>query len=340
MTRMTWKGPSVLEIATVAGVSTATVDRVLNSRKGIREATRLRVEAAISKLKGEAERNYPENPQYKIAFICEAGSSFVGLIESQARKFFNNQSEYNFVFETLPSVQVDTDRFSKMITRRAKECDGMIIVARDNIQVTRAIREASESGVHVVCLTTDLPSSKRIAYVGVDQVSTGATAGWMMGRMLPEQEGEILLLYNSTYRTQVEREVGFRRVLQDEFSHLKIIEKLSTRDEPESSYASMMKFLKTTHSLAGIYNMAGGNRGIAQALRESGMSKNVIFIGHELSDHTRNLLESGEMDVVLAHDIEREIELAVRLISRVLNGEHVSDHFTSLLVYNKHSSFI
>ncbi|EFG2885986.1 LacI family transcriptional regulator, partial [Escherichia coli] len=38
--------PTVHDVARAAGVSLATVDRVINGREGVREATVLRVEAA------------------------------------------------------------------------------------------------------------------------------------------------------------------------------------------------------------------------------------------------------------------------------------------------------
>jgi len=42
--------PTVNDIAEAAGVSLATVDRVLNARRGVREKTVSRVNAAIEKL--------------------------------------------------------------------------------------------------------------------------------------------------------------------------------------------------------------------------------------------------------------------------------------------------
>lgn len=46
-----WKGPTVEQIAKVARVGVATVDRVLNNRNNVRENTRLKVLAALDKLK-------------------------------------------------------------------------------------------------------------------------------------------------------------------------------------------------------------------------------------------------------------------------------------------------
>ena len=50
-----WRGPTILEIARVSGVGTATVDRVLNGRGGVRVATRSKVLAAVDALNGGAK---------------------------------------------------------------------------------------------------------------------------------------------------------------------------------------------------------------------------------------------------------------------------------------------
>ena len=46
----------------------------------------------------------------------------------------------------------------------------------------------------------------------------------------------------------------------------------------------------TRPELRGIYNIGAGNRGIAQALEEAGRAREIVFIGHELTEHTRRFL--------------------------------------------------
>lgn len=338
--KASWKNPGINQIAAEAGVSAATVDRVLNNRPGVREVTRKRVESALFRLGQPSPQKTSAPTPRKIAFICEAGSSYLSLVEQEARLFIRQHPEISFSLDSVPNVQVDAGRFSQTIARRAAECEGIILVSRDHLKVNRAVREAVENGVCVLCLTTDLPNSRRSAYVGVDQISTGAAAGWYMGRLLPQQQpGNILLVYSSTYRTQEEREVGFRRVLRESFPWLNIVERMNINDESAGSYQSVSKFLAENPPMVGVYNMAGGNRGIARALNEHGLKERVVFIGHELSEFTRNLLENGEMDLVLGHDIGREIAICLELMDKARAGETIGSVKTALQVYNRYSYF-
>jgi len=334
-----WKGPTIATIAEEAGLSMATVDRVLNARPGVREVTRKKVMLAIQRLGGQWDEGGTPALRRRIAFICESGTSFISLVEKEARRYIAAHPEITFSFDSVPNVQVNTDRFSQLITRRAAESDALLLVCRDDVKINRAVREAIDNGVPTICLTSDLPNSRRTAYVGLEQISTGATAGWLMGRMLPKRPGNILLIFSSTYRTQEEREVGFRRALRAEFPHLTVVERVNTNDESESSYQSVKKFLEENPPMAGIYNMAGGNRGVAKALTEKGLANDVLFIGHELSDYTRTLLETGEMDIVLGHDIQREIELGVEALGRLRTGGQIQNIHTPLLIYTRYAHF-
>jgi LacI family transcriptional regulator len=332
------RGPTVAEIAELAGLGTATVDRVINDRPGVREKTRSRVMAAIKELQ-ESQELQPDLPVQRIAFICEAGSSFITIIEREVKKFIREHTEYRFTFDSIPNIQVNAERFSALIHSRSKECEGIILVSRDEAKVNRAVRGAVDRGVPVICLTTDLPNSRRTAYVGVDQVSTGATAAWLMGKMLPKKSGKILLLFSANYRTQEEREIGFRRVLRTEYPHLHILERVNFNDEAEGAYMSVRKYLLEHEPMAGIYNMAGGNRGVARALKEFGLSDRVLFVGHELSSFTRTLLDTGEMDIVLGHDVQQEIQHCISILKKIRAGHGCNDIKTALQIYNKNSWF-
>lgn len=114
--------------------------------------------------------------------------------------------------------------------------------------------------------------------------------------------------------------MGFRRVLRSDFPHLKIDERAMSDDRPETTAEHLMRYFSKHDYPAAIYNVAGANRGVAQALSKVTAERRPIFVGHELTVHTRAMLESGVMDYVISHDFVGETAAAVRWIRGTLEG--------------------
>ena len=211
--------------------------------------------------------------------------------------------------------EVEPIKFAQLLERAAEGADGLVVVAREDLMINRALRNIAGRGVPIVCLTTDLPNSGRIAYVGDDQVNAGATAAYLMGKAVGERPGKILLVYSAPYRVQEERELGFRRVLRAEFSQLEVDERVNSADDSDFVFQNVRRYIEEHGAPAGIYNVAAGNVGIGRALEAEGLAGKVISIGHELNANSRMLLESGLMHFALGHDVDREVSLAIDCLS-------------------------
>src|SRR4030081_284747 len=76
--------------AAAAGVSLATVDRVVNRREGVRQKTIARVEAAVAKLGYRADpaaARLARNQSFRFAFILPTGSnSFMANLTEQVQR--------------------------------------------------------------------------------------------------------------------------------------------------------------------------------------------------------------------------------------------------------------
>ncbi len=319
LTAVAWRSPTIHEIAATSGVGTATVDRVLNGRSGVRDATRLRVLQAFETLSKPDAGPAPRH--WRIAFVADAGPSFNETLETAILRYRNNNPGNTYTFTGQASSKVDTIKFANLIERTAETCDGLVIAAREDPTINRAIRNVVARKKPVICLTTDLPASGRAAFVGSDQIAAGATAACLMGKTLGPRTGKILLVYSLPYRVQEERELGFRRVLRSEFSHLEIDDRVNSHDDDEHSYRHTMNHIEKHGAPAGIYNTVGGNLGIGRALRDNGLDKSVVFIGHELNANSRLLLEGGEMDFVISHDVDAEVAQSARAVSTLLEGK-------------------
>ncbi len=310
-----WRGPTIAEIAQTSGVGTATVDRVLNKRGRVRDATRKKVMEALRSLGGVQRSEPPPAPRrHRIAVLTESGATFNRMLLEAVDLYAAAHPDVECTTTAVPSQEADPVATAQLIERAARNADGLVLVAREHLMINRAVRAVTERGVPVVCVTTDLPSSNRLAYVGSDQAAAGATAAYLMGRFVGARSGKLLLGVSAAYRAQEERELGFRRVIRAEFAHLKVDERVNSNDHSDYSYESVRKYIADNGPPIGIYNVAGGNVGMARAISDAGLQGQVVFIGHELHGNTRALLESGSMDFVIGHDITDEIATSFQTI--------------------------
>ena len=315
-----WRGPTIAEIARESGVGTATVDRVLNGRDSVREATRKKVLAALESL-GQNDRGRAETrlPAWRIAFLSDSGVSFNNTLQQAVSDYARDNIEVSCLFTGIATSQVDPIKFSNLIERTAETADALVVVAREDLIINGAVRNVIGRRVPVVCLTTDLPATGRTAYVGNDQTGAGATAAYLMGQVVGSRDRKVLLIYSASYRCQEDRELGFRRVLRSEFAHLEVDERVNSNDDTDYVYRNVVKYIEDHGAPAGIYNVAAGNVGIARALKEYGLAGQVVFIGHELNVNSRMLLETGTMNFAIGHDVGLEVAQAIECLTAHLD---------------------
>jgi len=82
MRRGSWQGPTIAEIAAEAGVSTATVDRVVNGRGGVAAEKAQAVLAALERRQGPAVP--AAAPTIRLGFACDSGRTFTATLVASA----------------------------------------------------------------------------------------------------------------------------------------------------------------------------------------------------------------------------------------------------------------
>ena len=333
------RNPTIAEIAAEAGVGTATVDRILNGRAGVREQTRKRVLKALAHLNSmDAKPDPSPQAKYRIAFLSDSGRSYVDTLESAVWETVRQRSDIEATFEGMATPKVDPIKLANQLERTAETAQALVVVAREHLIINRAIRNVVGRGVPVICLTTDLPTSGRTVYVGNDQTGAGATAAYLMGQAVGNHEGKILLVYSAPYRVQEEREIGFRRVLRVEFPLLKVDERVNSNDETDLVYANVVRYIADHGPPVGIYNTASGNVGIGKALSDHGLAGKTVFIGHELNANSRMLMETGVMNFAIGHDVTDEVELAINCAVQAAGRKAITPPaFTRIRIYTKYS---
>jgi len=312
--------PTITDIAEVAGVSLATVDRVLNARPGVRRVTIERVNAAIARLgyvRDLHAANLARKRDYRMVFFLPAGS---GQFLSGLRRTVEDTVPAAAAERTDVTITAfaphDPHRLARALdTLDCGAVDGIAIMAPETPLLRDAIARLKAGGVAVVALVSDLPNSARDHFVGINNIAAGRTAASLMGRFICARPGRIAVFAASMQsRDSIERRLGFDQVIGESFAGLEVLPTIEGHDDPEALARGFRALLAAAPDLAGVYNMATGNRALIRLMAEHRLAGRVAMIAHELTDSTRAGLVEGVIDAVITQDLGHIVRSALRVL--------------------------
>ena len=310
--------PTVHDVAREAGVGVATVDRVLNKRPGVHERTIRRVEEAVLRLNyrpDPAAARLARQQSHHVRFVLPAGGNeFVDLLAAQVLASRPWLADRRASSEVERIDVFSPDALAHCLLAQRGRCDTVVAMAMDHPRVRCAIDELVDAGVAVVTLVSDVPSSRRTHFVGIDNVAAGRTAASLMGRFLRRASGPVAAVAGSlALRDHAERWLGFKQVMEAEFPSLHLLPPVEGRDQPAINRRLAEELLAEHADLAGIYSLGAGNAGVSDALRAAGRQHGVVYVRHELTDCARRDLLDGTLDAVINQDAAHEVRSALRL---------------------------
>lgn len=316
---------TLTDIARDSGVSTATVDRVLNNRAGVSSRTRTIVMDTAARL-GYFGQTEPAAERIRLDFVLPDGTNtFIANLKAQLERQCAGQEGIDYHLHAVEGFN-PLSLAQKLASLRSAT-QGIGVVALDHPAVREELRALAEAGVKVVTLASDILHVPRTGYVGIDNRAAGRLGGYLLGRLLPAMPGKIALFAGSlSYRGHEEREMGFRHIISEEFRQLEIVQMREIRDDRQRAYEETLALLDRHPDLAGIYNIGGGSSGIGKALVDRGRGKSLVFIGHELTDNSKPLLLSGTMDAVIDQNPRVEAREAIGLLASSIRGKPFEEH--------------
>ncbi len=318
------------DVAAAAGVSLATVDRVLHGRPGVRARTVEQVHAAVQRLGYRADpaaSRLARARPHSVAVVLPSGNnSFVAMLADQVNRLASWLEELR-----LAAVVDRVDVFSPealaqhLAGLRGKH-GAVIVMGLDHPRVRAAIDDLNADGTVVITLVSDVPSSQRLHYVGIDNVAAGRTAATLLGRFVgrsAKRNRVGIVMGSHALRDHAERLFGFQQVLAGEHAQLQVLPPLEGLDDSSRTQPLVSELLQRESRLGAIYSIGAGNRGIQAALAESGLAKEVVWVCHELTPHARQALLDGVADAVIHQDVGHEMRSAFRLALARLNHERL-----------------
>ena len=320
---------TITQIAEAAGVSTATVDRVLNNRPGVNPATVQKVRAAMQSLgAGVPARGRPRAaPNYRFAFVLPATRrgffDQVDRVIAQAAGDFRHQ-HITEVTHRLPAA--DPAAFAAELAA-LDDVDGIALLAPDVPAVKLAVNDLVRAGVHVVTLFSDVPGSMRETFVGADNRAAGRTAALLLGRSLgpgAAQQRIALCTPASRYAAEIDREIGFSHALQERHPGVGLLRIADLPDGEDAAFAQARAALAADAEAGGApvaaaYVVGAGSHGVARAL-QAAPQPGLTVAAHDLLEVHRAMLVAGSLTYVLHQDVHYAVMAAARVLRSLCEG--------------------
>lgn len=312
---------TIKEIAELAGVSRGTVDRVLNHRGFVKPETEKKVLEIAELL------NYEPN-KAGMALAAQKKKYIIGvLLFSEENPFFDAVTEgLNRKLEELSiyGCTVLLRRIAFDLNTQLESIDellaegihGLILSPYNAPEICHKVDELWGAGIPCVTVNTDIPDSKRIAYVGCDYHKSGKVAANLLqllgfGIM---KAGIITGSHNNSY--QEERILGFTDYIRECRLPVEIMDMRENGDEDYHSYDVVSAMLAEHPDINAIYFCAAGVYGGCRAIQNANMRKAPIVLTFDAVPSTKEMLMS---DVVTATICQHPEEQGARSLSILID---------------------
>ena len=317
------KRARALDIALKAGVSTSTVDRVLNERGRVSAKTVDLVMEAQSALENDSGLSPASAKRVEVILPENAGNStrYLAAFLQIKGKEKGASVRVNWVSKMNPGALSEA-----LLETSGRGVDGIAFQALDHPLVHEAVNKLHSDGVALTTIVSDLTGHDEIGYVGIDNRAAGRTAALLMGNYC---KGTVAVVWSGQLsRAHEERESGFRALMRAEFPEICITDVSGGNDEPKENFRIIKKLLENDPSISGIYGVGAGPSAIVEAVAATQQAKRVRVVAHNLTHITRSHLLASEIDVVIHQDMQEIAKCAIDKLlgSTPLGRQTVATH--------------
>jgi len=319
--------PTTKDLAKAAGVSRATVDRVLNGREGVKQKTVDRVNLAIKELgfvRNLQAANLAKSQNYRFIFaLPSSGDQFLEQIVSHIQEAETIFSTDRIHCDVQHIDENDPYSIASFLTSLEKsDVSGVAIMSPETPQVRDAITRLQERGIAVLPFISNQTMMDE-TWVGIDNCAAGATASLLLGQFIGQRDGAVLVIAESMQsRDSLERRLGFDDIMNRSFPNLHALPSLETYGNSERAKEIIATALQNNPDIVGIYVMASEARGPLSVVQALEIDQSIIKIAHERTPYTENALRAQALDAVVAQNPGHLVRSAIRRLKGIVDDRN------------------
>ena len=319
--------PTIDDLAQAAGVSVATVDRVLNGRPNVREGTARRVYEAAQAIGYHAagligQRLQGDLPVLRLGFV----------LHKEKQAFYQNfAAEIRAAVRALPGVRAEARvefapsqspaDFTRALRAMSGWAGAVAATCVTHHEITEAVSELKAAGIPTFALLNDFAQGIRQHYVGLNNIRVGRIAAAMLGTAVHRPGKLAVFVGGYRWHGHELRETGFRSYIREMAPQFTVLDTLVNLETRQLTYEATLDLLQRHPDLAGIYLASGGMEGAIAALREARGPGEVVLVVNELTPESRAALQDRYVVLVISTPLAALCrDLTVLMRDTVLKG--------------------
>jgi ribose transport system substrate-binding protein len=265
----------------------------------------------------------------KLAFVSNNTANFWDYARSgcdAAAKDLGNV-DVDFRLPTTGSAAEQTQILNDLVARGV---NGIAVSVDDPANET-ALLDKIAGQVLLITTDSDAPKSKRVCYIGTDNVAAGVQAGDMIKECLPNGGKIMLFVGHTDAQNAVERAAGIKKSLEG--SNVQIIDIRTDDTDParaqKNAEDTLVKYPDIA-CLVGLWNYNGP--AILNAVRSAGKIGQVKIVCFDDEDDTLAGIASGAIYGTVVQNPYEFGKQAVTLMDKYLGGDTNSFGGTTIYI--------
>lgn len=324
--------PTIAELAKAAGVSVATVNRLLHGNGPVRADTIDRIldaadEIGFYGLGALRARKRANLPRRRLGFLMQQSHRplyqlWAESITTAAKLRADAIVEPNIVFEDDLAAEAVTANLLMM----GEQADAIGIVSADHPLISNAIDQLRAKGVPVIAYVSDLSAASRAGFVGTDNWKVGRTAAWFVRQMADGPGKVVPLIGSNRYQCQDIADASFRSYMREHAPDLQVQESLLTHEEPERANNIVDALACSEPDLVGIFVNGGGISGVLRALRKLPVERRhrICVVSRDIGPDGRKGLGEGLISAAICHPADRMSQALIDVMLRLVERRNAS----------------
>jgi LacI family transcriptional regulator len=325
------------KIAELSGYSQSTVQRALSNVGRIAPATRKRIMDIADELgyrPNKAARmlvlkkqkieygvifNNPDNVFY--------GELLKGIKQAQAEiNDYGINIDVHFTDPTTGKAQAEL--IDQMVNEKKR---GIVLLPIDCDEVRAAVNRGVRQNVEFVTMASDLTRSRRLCFVGPDQVKCGEVAAGLLNMFLGKEDKVVCFVGFLSLLAIKKRVDGFKQKFGELHPPEKLIGIFENSDSNTVAEEQTARILLENPDLKAIFIGGGGVNGVCRAIEKKGLAGKIRIVAVD-KIQSQEYCEKGVIDFVLDQNPVSEGYQAIDIINKYIVFDELPEdrHITKI----------